>query len=115
LRPSLYGRDDVAQVGRRTFGSSEQHAASPTAGLVTDDECRRIRELPPQPLRTRYFWRPARVVEPREAQVVQPCRSQPGSAKRGADHLAAISEESLNSVCIELSVGRADTTASARK
>ena len=85
------------------------------AGVGSNDESRVIRQLAPQPLRSRDFRRPARVVQPRQAKVVQARRSQPSSSKLAADHLAAIGEESLNPLCIELPVRHAHTSGSAWK
>ena len=66
-------------------------------------------------LRAGAFRCPARVVQPCKAKVVQPRRSQPGSTKLAADHLAPIGEEALNPRCIELLVDRADAAAPASK
>src|SRR5215471_9354966 len=105
---------DVAQVGR-AFGCSRQSPAAPSASLRIYDERRVIRQFPPQPLRASDFGRPARVVQPRQAKVVQARRSQPSSSKLAADHLAAIGKESLNPLSIELPLRRAHTPASAWK
>ena len=105
---------DVAQVGC-PCGRSRQWTVPPTAGLRIDDERRIIRQFSPEPLRAGNFWRPAGVVQPCEAKVVQPCRSQPGASKLPANHLAAIGEESLNPISILLFVRPAGTSTAARK
>src|SRR5207245_8902625 len=89
----------VSLSAPQTFGSGGGFATAFAAIFRSNDQSRVIRQLPPQPLRAGDFRCPARVVQPCKAKVVQPRRSQPGSSKLAADHLAPTGEEAGNPRC----------------
>jgi hypothetical protein len=111
-----YFRKLASRYSRILIVGAYRHVlVASTTSLGAHDERRVVRKFPPQPLRPSPFRRPARVIELRQAQIVQPCCPQSGTSELSSDDVAAITEDSLDSFGIEVLVNRAATAASHRE
>src|SRR5438445_11034013 len=100
LRFLLLQRIRVAMVSGAIVGAARQPAAPATTAFRSNNERRIVRQLPPQPLGPSHFRRPVRVVQLRQTQIVQACRPQSGTPELSTDDVAAVSEDSMNSLSI---------------
>src|SRR5438309_1288212 len=98
-------------LSRSIAGAYRRTVVASTTAFGAHDQRGVVRQFPPQSLRPSHLRCPARVVQLRQAQIVQPCCSKSCPSELSRDNIAAISEDSLDPFGIEARINRAESAA----